>query len=125
MEKERVKQLMTQADATLDLASEERMKPEEDVVHYSICHNSRLSIRMYLISYLLKHQVQPDKNESIMDLLKRCAEIDDRFSKVDISEVECRSSSANNNVEYCLSLGKVSSCFDAASKIKNLIYDLD
>ena len=47
MEKEKVKQLLTQADAALHLASEEKMRPEEDVVPFSICHNSRLSIRMH------------------------------------------------------------------------------
>ena len=116
---------MTQADATLGLASEERMKPEEDVVHYSICHNSRLSIRMYLISYLLKHQVQPDNNASIMELLDQCGNIDYRFKDVDISEIECRGSKADKNDEYCLSLSKVGSCFDAANEVRKLIYDLD
>ena len=121
MENEIVKQLLTQADAAFDLASEEQMRPAEDVVPFSICHNSRVSIRIYLMSFLIKNGIQPDSNESMKELLARCAKINKRFSKLDISDMDCRSSKADNNEEYCLSVDKVSNCFEAANEVKKLI----
>jgi hypothetical protein len=123
MEKERVKQLMTQADAALEMASEERMRPEEDVVPFSICHNSRVSIRMYLMSYLLKHGVQPNTDESTKDLLTKCSAFDKRFAHLDISEVECGGSRPHND-DYCLSVNKVTNCFEAANQVRKLIHDI-
>ena len=123
MEKARVEQLLTQADSALDLASEEQMRPEEDVVPFSICHNSRISIRMYLMSFLIKNGKEPDGNDSMANLLNQCVEIDKDFSTLDISEFECGGSKENhNNNEYCLSVNKVSSCFNAAREVKKLVH---
>ena len=116
---------MTQADTALDLALEEQMRPEEDIVPFSICHNSRISIRMYLLSYLIKHGIQPESDESMKVLLLRCEEINAGFAALDISEIECRGSRANNNDEYCLSVDDVTNCFDAANEVKKLIANLD
>jgi len=121
MENEIVRQLLTQADAALNLASEEQMRPVEDVVPFSICHNSRVSIRIYLMTFLIKKGIQPDSNESMKELLTRCAKIDKRFAVLDISEVECRSSKADQTDQYCLSVDKVTNCFQAANEVKKLI----
>jgi len=121
MENEIVKQLLTQADGALNLASEEQMRPAEDVVPFSICHNSRVSIRIYLMSFLIKNGIQPDSNESMKDLLSQCTKIDQRFAKLDISDMECRGNRADQSDEYCLSVDKVTNCFEAANKVKDLI----
>ena len=121
MENEIVRQLMTQADAALDLASEEQMRPAEDVVPFSICHNSRVSIRIYLMTFLIKNGIQPDSNESMKELLSRCTKVEKRFSKLDISDMECQSSKADHTDEYCLSVDKVSNCFNAANEVRKLI----
>jgi len=124
MEKARVEQLLTQADSALDLAAEEQMRPEEDVVPFSVCHNSRISIRMYFMSYLIKNGVEPIANGSMNDLLNQCAVIDKNFSKLKVSEIECASSKAINNTEYCLSVNKVSGCFSAALAVKALVHSV-
>lgn len=125
MGKEKVTQLMTQADTALDLALEEQMRPAEDIVPFSICYNSRISIRMYLLSYLIKHNIKPEANESMKNLLSKCEEINSGFSALDISEIECRGSNANRNDEYCLSVNEVTNCFDAANEVKKLISELE
>lgn len=112
-----------EADAMLQIAAQERMRPEEDVVAYSVCHNSRLSIRLYLTSYLQKHGVNADAAWSIDDLLKRCAEVNPDFSKVDVSEIECRGGKGATN-EYCLAVAQVTNCFEAASEVKRLIHSI-
>ena len=101
--------LIQEADAALQIASQERMKPEEDVVAYSVCHNSRLSIRLYLAAYLQKHEVDAEAGWSINELLKRCAAVNPDFSKVDVSEIECRGGKGDRN-EYCLAVAQVTSC---------------
>lgn len=121
--KENATNLIQEADAALRVASEERMRPEEDVVAYSVCHNSRQSIRMYLASYLLKHGVNAADGSSISDLLARCAAINPDFAKVDVSEVQCRGAEADKN-EYCLAVRQVSNCFAAASEVSRLIHSI-
>ena len=115
--------LIQEADAALQIASQERMRPEEDVVAYSVCHNSRLSIRLYLAAYLQKHGVEAEAGWSITELLKRCAAVNPDFSKVDVSEIECRGDKAGRN-EYCLAVAQVTNCFQAAGEVKKLIHSL-
>jgi hypothetical protein len=115
--------LIQEADAALQIASQERMKPEEDVVAYSVCHNSRLSIRLYLAAYLQKHGVEADAAWSINDLLKRCAEVNPDFSKVDVSEIECRGGKGNLS-EYCLAVAQVTNCFESANEVRKLIHSI-
>ena len=125
MEKEKVTQLLTQAETALDLALEEQMRPAEDIVPFSICHNSRISIRMYLLSYLIKHGIKTEANVSMKDLLSKCEEINSEFKNLDISEIECRGSRENHNNEYCLTVNEVTSCFDAANEVKKLISEIE
>jgi len=120
---EKATNLIQEADAALRVASEERMRPEEDVVAYSVCHNSRQSIRMYLASYLLKHGVSADPSASIADLLARCAAINPDFAKVDVAEVQCRGAQADKN-DYCLAVRQVTNCFEAASEVSKLIHSI-
>jgi hypothetical protein len=112
--------LIQEADAALQVASKERMRPEEDVVAYSVCHNSRLSIRLYLASYLQKQGVDAEAGWSINDLLQKCAAVNPEFSKVDVSEIECRGGKGDRN-EYCLAVAQVTNCFEAATEVKKLI----
>ncbi len=120
---EKATNLIQEADAALRVASQERMRPEEDVVAYSVCQNSRQSIQMYLTSYLLKHGVSADAGSSISDLLARCAAINPEFSKVDVSEIQCRGARVDKN-EYCLAIRQVTNCFEAASEVSRLIHSI-
>ncbi len=122
--KEEIVNLYNQAEIKLHFAAEEQMKPEEDLVHYSVCHNSRTSIRLYLTSYLLNHDKQVEANSSIMDLIKQCAEIDSRFADINLSEIECRDTKASKNYEYCLSTNKVGGCFAAAKEVRDLVKEV-
>lgn len=115
--------LIQEADAALQIASQERLKPEEDVVAYSVCHNSRLSMRLYLAAYLQKHGVEAGADWSINDLLKGCAAVNPDFSKVDVSEIECRGGKGDRS-EYCLAVAQVTNCFEAASEVKKLIHSI-
>jgi len=122
MEKKPTK-LIEEADAALQIASQERMRPEEDVVAYSVCHNSRLSIRLYLVAYLQKHGVDAGAGWSINELLERCAAVDPDFSKVDVSEIECRGARGDRN-EYCLAVAQVTNCFEAANEVRKLVHSI-
>lgn len=112
--------LIQEADAALQIASQERLRPEEDVVAFSVCHNSRLSLRFYLAGYLQKHGVEARADWSINDLLEKCAAINPEFAKVDVSEVQCRSGQGDRK-EYCLAVAQVANCFEAASAVRTLV----
>ena len=113
--------LIEEADAMLHVASQERMRPAEDVVAYSVCHNSRQSTRLYLAAYLQKHGVAADADWSINDLLKRCALVNPDFARVDVSEIECRAGKGALN-EYCLAVAQVTNCFESANEVRKLIH---
>ena len=116
--------LLHDAESALSQASEEQNRPAEDIVPLSICHHSRTSIRMYLMSYLLKMGQKPDGNASIKELLIQCAGLDKRFANLDVSEIECRATKTNANDEYCLSLDKVTNCYEVANHVKKLVYEM-
>jgi len=115
--------LIQEADAMLQAASQERMRPAEDVVAYSVCHNSRQSIRLYLAAYLQKHGVVAEADWSINDLLARCRAVNPDFAKVDVSEIECRGGKGMLN-EYCLAVAQVTNCYDSANEVRKLIHSI-
>lgn len=115
--------LIQEAERALQVASRETMRPQEDVVAYSVCHNSRLSIRLYLAGYLQKHGVAAEAEWTIKDLLQRCAAVNPDFGRVDVSEVACREGREDRN-EYCLAVAQVTNCLGAANEVRKLIQSI-
>jgi len=73
------------AEELLSRAKNELCKPEEDVVHYSVCQNAYDAIVNYLGSFLLDNDVEFEKTSNVEDLLSSCRSIDKRFNDLNLS----------------------------------------
>ena len=113
------KHILAKAIKKIDSANEELMKPQDAIVSYAVCNNSKLAIKLLLESYLIKNNFPIDKNESLALLLERCILIDTKFKLVDLSKIDCRHNVNNNS--YCSGVEKVSACYDTAKEIEQLI----
>jgi len=111
--------LKAKAQKKIQLADEEFMKPQEDVISFSICTNSRLAIQLLFESELLQYGIPVKKNESIALLLERCIMLNPDFKTIDLSKVDCRHNPNNHN--YCSDLDKVGSCFNIAKQVEALL----
>ncbi len=77
---EKIKSNFDQANQLYDTAQESLFKPQEDIVPYMVCHNAHDAVQKYLISFLLKHDVQLAENTPVKTLIEQCRLIDTRFN---------------------------------------------
>ena len=124
MEKQKAKQLLTEADALLVEANAESQRSSSAVVTHMVCGSTRKIMHDYLSSYLIEKGGDPEKCESLAGLLEQCLELDPRFEKVDLGTLDvCYREKCDNESVYCLSVEKVSNCLLVANQTKSLIYD--
>jgi hypothetical protein len=84
MYNEKIKTTLDEAEELFDAAKEELYKPEEDVVHYMVCHNAFKSVNQYLTGYLLNHGVEIYVSMSLAALLDQCRLIDKKFNDLNL-----------------------------------------
>lgn len=101
--------LFDDATTKLNTAREELYRPEEDVVFYLVDKNSQQAIEKFLMGFLIQHKVDTTDFKSLDSLYKACKIIDNRFSSIDITKLNCDGSSFTNN------------CFEVACKIEKLL----
>lgn len=111
--------LLSKAQKKIQLAEEELMKPNEDVVSFSICNQSKSAIKILLESYLIKHNINFNDQEPLALLLERCTIHNPNFKSIDLSSFNCRNTSNSQN--YCDDINKVSNCLSIAKQIEALI----
>ena len=111
--------LLNEADQLLKKANDQLSRAEEDVAAYMVCQNSRKALKSSLTYFLFKNGVEPKEPVTIQNLMNQCREEDARFENVDIKNFNCRHDKEDE--EYCLSVGKVSGCFDSAKLIRRLV----
>ncbi|SRR5690606_23283445 len=113
--------MIKQAGLLLDSAAKELKNPEDDIVTYKACNNSRKSIRKYLTAFLVKRNVQPREPATLADLLEQCKAADPRFYALDMSCVLCRQEPEADN--YCLTFEKVNPCLKVAEATRDIVID--
>ena len=79
------KTMLETADELLSRANNELCKPEEDVVHYSVCQHAYYAIVNYLGSFLLENGAEFDESSNVSDLLTNCRAIDNRFNELHLA----------------------------------------
>ena len=110
--------LWNEANILLLAAEKEVNRAEEDMVTHLVCMNSRQSIINYLKGYLLDNGIDPIEPNTMASLLNQCMGIDDKFSKLDLSPINCRFEVGHE--DYCLEIEKVSECIEVAQLAKSL-----
>ena len=118
MQTQNVDLLIDQANQLLHAANEELQRSQEDVTAFTVCYNSRQSIVNYLLSFLIKNEIDLIKPVTIASLMDQCREVDNRFRMIDISEIYCNHD--ENDEEYCLNIDKVSDCLRIARQTRDI-----
>lgn len=109
------KVFISQGARNLNLAKNELLKPQQDVLMYSVCKNAQFSIENYLKGYLIGHDVKVDQELSLDELLKECIAIDSRFKSIDLNDISCKSHKIDSR--YCTDYKTVCNCYDAADSV--------
>ena len=112
---QRSKVFISQGQRNLNLAKNELLKPQQDVLLYSVCKNAQFSIENYLKGYLMNHDVTIDNDMTLEDLLQECISIDSRFEKVDLNDLQCKSNKIDSR--YCTDYETVCKCYDTADNV--------
>ena len=112
---------LSEASELIRRAENELQRPSEDVVAISVCNYANESIRKHLQAYLLLNKQKVDFMQSIEETLKQCIELNKKFKKIDLVEINCKSTPVCNNDEYCLSNEKVRRCLDIAQDTKSMV----
>jgi hypothetical protein len=71
------------AEELFHAAKEEMMRPEEDLVPYSICENALHAITNYLKGYLHHHGVDFDEHVQLPELLSEAVKMKKDFEQID------------------------------------------
>ncbi len=111
--------LLNEADQLLKMATDQLSRSEEDVSAYTVCHNSRKALKNSLTYFLFRNGIEPKEPVTLQSLMDQCRAEDARFDNIDIKNYDCRHQEGEE--EYCLSVGKVSGCYDSAKLIRNLV----
>lgn len=85
MQDERIKTTLEHAEEYFNAAQEGLYKPEEDVVHYTVCRNAFKAVESYLTSYLIQHGKDIHSSMSIEEMIERCRGIDPKFNNLDLA----------------------------------------
>ena len=119
MQSQNVDSLLTEATDLLYRAEDELSRPEEDVATFAVCQHSRQALMKSIIYFLLKNGIDPKEPATLESLLIQCKESDERFKDIDAGHIAC--THEENSDDYCTSISHVSSCFDTARMVHNLI----
>ena len=107
--------LFDEAIEKLKEANEELCRPEEDIVSFVVCKNSKFAIENFLKGFLLQRNIEIDHYKTIDDLYAQCLKLNRKFEKINLSDFGC--SSDQIDASYCDDVTKVSNCYNSAAKL--------
>lgn len=118
----RSEQYIWSAFESLRVAERELLRPNEDAVTLCACQCTRNSASSFFRSYLFSKTNNDFHDYSLSDLQYQCAKIDPHFNSIDLTCFECRNDDAKAcEKNYCLTVEKVSRCFEQANIIRELV----
>jgi len=110
-------ELFQAASARLTHVNEEMNRPEEDVMTFSICNQTRTVIMDLFRSWLTSHGKEHASVNDLETLYTMCCDIDDRFRSMDVRGMYCYSGKPEGKDEYCLDMDQVKSCLHLANRL--------
>ena len=113
--KEQAKVFIAQGKRNLNLAKNELLKSEKDVLLYSVCKNSQFTIENYLKGFIIEKEVYVENDLPLQGLLDECIKIDSRFESIDLADINCKSNKIDSR--YCTDYNTVCNCYDTADNI--------
>ena len=120
---EEIRNSLKQANQVLLQAEEELNRPHEDVVTLSACQSVRTSMKLMMRHYLTALGAKHTEGMSMEELLNACIKTNDIFSRIDVSNIECKGIGHDKcEGKYCLSIENVSCCITAANQLKAIVW---
>ena len=118
-----VLKLLQRASAQLKFANKELCRPSEDVVSFCICSQAKCSIADLLSSFLLMKGIDISHAENLEQLRKMCSEINENFSKLDFSGMDCHPTKIPLEEHYCMGIERVKECLKIANQVKEVVWN--
>lgn len=126
--------LLDEANSKLTFAESELLRPGEDTIAFAVCHASKEAISRLLagmLAYNYANNLDKESAEKKIEqlnklgmsaLLEECIKLDNNFSSLDISALDCSSlhKEDRQNV-YCLSPAKVHDCTVIGRQVERLV----
>jgi HEPN domain-containing protein len=82
-----IKDWLAKASNDLKSVEHELGLEESEVLRDIACFHYQQAVEKYLEAFLISHQVEFPKTHNVEYLLEKCAEIDARFSDIDVKEL--------------------------------------
>lgn len=114
--------LLQRGTAQLEFANEEVNRPSEDVVSLCICSQAKSSIADLLSSFLLMKGIDFTHADTLEQLRKKCSDVDDDFSVLDFTGMDCHPTKIPNESHYCFGIERVKECLRIANEVKKLVW---
>ncbi|MDH3649612.1 MAG: hypothetical protein OEQ53_08005 [Saprospiraceae bacterium] len=126
MDVKTAEQIMQDTNALLESANIEARRSSSAVVTHMVCGSVRQIMQQYLSSFLLRHDRDPAKSQTLENLREQCLELNPRFAEIELPKLDvCYQENCNQDGIYCLPVEKVTACLEVANKTKDLIQELD
>lgn len=114
---DQAKTLFEQADEIYYNAQEGLYKPEEDVVHYMVCHGAFKASYKFLSGYLINQNYEIKPKSSLEDLLKACQSIDKKFKTLNLEKFY----HATEEEDVWMDIGTSQEFFELATQTRSLV----
>lgn len=116
---QQVKTTFEQAEEIYNNAQQELYKPEEDVVHYMVCHGAFKATYKYLKGYLLNHKVEVADKAPLETLIGQCRKIDPKFLALNLEKFY----NATEEEDVWMDIGTAQEFLQMAADTRTLIVE--
>lgn len=114
-----VNEFFDQAVEKLNVANEELLRPEEDIVTYVVCKNSQMAIENYLKGFLLQNGIDATNYTTVVALYNQCLKVNNKFENINLADFKCGSHKIGST--FCNEITQVSDCFEMANTLNTFL----
>lgn len=114
-------ELFQKAVSRLEYVNEELNRPEEDVMTFSVCHQTRGIISDFLSAYLVSKGKDIQSVTDIATLGEMSRALDNQFTAINLESMICHPGKLENEETYCMDLARVRTCLTIANSIKGIV----
>lgn len=115
------KEIYCQANERLSQIEEELNRPEEDVMTFSVCHQTRAIIGELFKSFLSYKEVDYANAQDIEALQELCARLNPGFASLELKDMYCYPGNLDGMEGYCMDLERVRICLGKARQLRSLL----
>ena len=130
MKNSKYKELFQQAGYELENVNSELSKPKNNEVKYDACVSSRRAL-YFLVNIIYqfygeKNNEELDDHPTLDEMVKYCADYNEKIRFLDFHEVYCRKRDVldENALFCCDEVSKIEACSEVADKLKGIVIEV-